>query len=215
VTRASRAKRPGRTALPEAGLRACRVAARSLAVLLALVAGACGPVGDDAEPSATETPDAASEAAPAPVPPSSPTPTPAEPAALPPVTVNTGGPAPADTIVLRARGPELAFYPDRVSARSGSVVLLRFENGGELPHNFVLVRDDGVIDALAVAAYEAASSDYVPPDLRDELIAFTPLVSPGGHADLTVTIPPPGEYTYVCLFPGHAQMMLGTLRAVP
>jgi len=186
-----------------------------LAVLLGLVAGACGPPGDDAEPSATETPDASTEVAPSAVLPASPTPTPAGPAATAPVMVDTGGPAPADTIVLRARGPELAFYPDRVSAKSGSVVLLRFENGGELPHNFVLVRDDGVIDALATAAYEAASSDYVPLDLRDELIAFSPLVSPGGHADLRVTIPPPGEYAYVCLFPGHAQMMLGTLRSVP
>jgi azurin len=26
-------------------------------------------------------------------------------------------------------------------------------------------------------------------------------------------VPDPGEYTFICLFPGHAQMMLGTLTA--
>lgn len=123
--------------------------------------------------------------------------------------------APADTIVLTSRGPELAFHPDRVSARSGSSVLIRYENGGELPHNLVFVRDEEAIDALVTAAYEAGSTGHVPLDMRDDLIAFSPLMSPGETAEMQVVIPPPGEYTYICLFPGHAQMMLGTLRSLP
>jgi uncharacterized cupredoxin-like copper-binding protein len=41
----------------------------------------------------------------------------------------------------------------------------------------------------------------------------TPLVSPGKSAALTVTLKP-GNYTYICTVPGHAQAgMKGTLKA--
>ena len=142
------------------------------------------------------------------------------PGAIDPDAIADGGAArppgiPADTVVIASRGPELAFHPDRISAESGSVVIVRYENGGDLPHNFVLVRNDEAIDGLAAAAYEAAGTGYVPLDMRDDIIAFSPLISPGGTADLEIVIPPPGEYTYICLFPGHSQMMLGTLRSLP
>jgi azurin len=32
--------------------------------------------------------------------------------------------------------------------------------------------------------------------------------------NITFMVPPAGAYTYVCLFPGHANMMLGTFRAL-
>ncbi|MGH7710137.1 MAG: plastocyanin/azurin family copper-binding protein [Gemmatimonadaceae bacterium] len=45
-------------------------------------------------------------------------------------------------------------------------------------------------------------------------MAFTTLASPGQTVEVTLTVPPPGEYTYICLFPGHATSMFGTLRAL-
>lgn len=49
---------------------------------------------------------------------------------------------------------------------------------------------------------------------RDRLIAWSKLASSGQTVEITFTVPPPGEYTFVCLFPGHYNMMLGTLRAL-
>jgi plastocyanin len=124
--------------------------------------------------------------------------------------------APADTVVeIRAEGSALEFKPDRISLPAGARVTLRFLNHGTLPHNLVLMRDDGALDAMAKDAYEAASTGFVPEGYEDDMAVYTPLLSPDETVEVTFEVPEPGRYTYVCLFPGHANMMLGTLRSVP
>lgn len=122
--------------------------------------------------------------------------------------------APADTLFVRSSGPNLEFMPDRVSAKQGTRVILRYVNGGDLPHNLVIVRDDDDLDAVVAAAYGAQATGFIPTDLQALLVAHTPLVSPGQTAAIEFVVPPPGEYTYICLVPGHSNMMLGVLRAL-
>lgn len=116
-----------------------------------------------------------------------------------------------DTIDLRSEGPALQFLPDRITATSGTRILLRYENGGDLPHNFALFRSDEPIDRMVDAAYEAEATGYVPPSAANALLAYSPLLSPGETAEMEFVVPPPGSYTFICLFPGHAQMMVGAL----
>lgn len=124
-------------------------------------------------------------------------------------------PRPDTTIVLRSDGTILEFDPARISVKTGKRVRIRYVNDGSLPHNFVLVKSDADIDALVAAAYEAAATGHVPLPMKDKFIAYTTeLVSPGESAELTFVVPAPGEYTFVCLFPGHANMMFGTLRSL-
>lgn len=118
------------------------------------------------------------------------------------------------TITIRASSSTLEFNPTRVSARAGARVRIRFINDGTLPHNLVVPKTDDDIDALAIAAYDAAGSGYVPTTMTDKLLAWTTLASPGQAVEATFVMPPAGEYTYVCLFPGHANSMLGTLRSL-
>ena len=123
--------------------------------------------------------------------------------------------APPDTtITIRATGSTLDFQPPRVSVKSGRRVTLRFINDGTLPHNVVLPRDAERIDALVSAAYGAGETGYVPLANTDDLLAHTPLASPGDTVEATFVVPPPGEYTYICLVPGHATSMFGTLRSL-
>ncbi len=123
--------------------------------------------------------------------------------------------APADTtITIRASGSTLEFTPARVSARAGTRLRIRFINDGTLPHNLVLPRSDADIDTLALAAYQAGETGYVPMDLKSKLLGWTALASPGESVEATFVVPAAGEYTYVCLFPGHSNQMLGTLRAL-
>jgi plastocyanin len=118
------------------------------------------------------------------------------------------------TITIRAAGSTLEFSPARVSAKAGTRLRLRFVNDGTLPHNVVVPRSDDDIDALALAAYQAGETGYVPMDLKAKLVGFTALASPGETVEVSFVVPPAGEYTYVCLFPGHSNSMLGTLRAL-
>jgi plastocyanin len=124
--------------------------------------------------------------------------------------------APADTVVeIRAEGSALEFKPDRISLPAGTRVTLRFVNHGTLPHNLVLLSDEGALDTMAKDAYEAASTGFVPEGYEDDMAVYTPLLSPDETVEVTFEVPEPGLYTYVCLFPGHANMMLGTLRSLP
>jgi plastocyanin len=118
------------------------------------------------------------------------------------------------TITIRAAGSTLEFTPTRVSAKAGTRVRIRFVNEGTLPHNVVVPKSEDDIDALVLAAYQAAETGYVPLEMKDKLVGWTALASPGESVEMTFTVPAAGEYTYLCMFPGHSNSMLGTLRAL-
>lgn len=118
------------------------------------------------------------------------------------------------TITIQTFGSNLAFEPTSFSAKAGTTVRIRYINEGTLPHNFVIARTDADIDALAAASPQAAESGHIPLELEDKMIAHTALASPGQTVEVTFTAPPPGEYTFVCLVPGHYNMMLGTFTSL-
>ena len=130
------------------------------------------------------------------------------------IPAGTAGQGADTTITIRASGSTLEFTPTRVSAKAGTRLRLRFVNDGSLPHNVVVPKSDDDIDALALAAYQAGETGYVPTDLKAKLVGWTTLASPGETVEVSFVVPAAGEYTYVCLFPGHANSMLGTLRAL-
>lgn len=117
------------------------------------------------------------------------------------------------TIVVRASSSTLEFDPPAIAAKAGTRVRLRFINTGTLPHNFVLVKNEDDIDALAAAASKAGG-DYVPLAQKDKMIAYSTLASPGQTVELVFVVPPSGVYTYVCLLSGHSNSMLGALRSL-
>jgi plastocyanin len=118
------------------------------------------------------------------------------------------------TITIRASGSTLEYDPPRISVKNGRRVRLRFVNEGTLPHNLVLPRSEDDLDGLILAAYESSETGYIPVAQKDKLLGYTTLASPGETVEIAFTVPPPGEYKYVCLFPGHANSMLGTLRSL-
>ena len=128
------------------------------------------------------------------------------------LAVSSPCPAQDTTITIKASSSSLEFIPASITVKQGTRVRLRLVNEGTLPHNFVLPKNEDDIDALAMAAM-SEGGDYVPRDMRDKLIAFTALASPGQTVEVTFVAPPAGTYTYVCLMSGHAAMMLGTFRS--
>lgn len=125
------------------------------------------------------------------------------------------GPAQADTVIeITTTGSNLEFSPSRISAKQGTTVTIRYTNNGTLPHNFVLVKDEGDIDVLGPAAFQAGDTDYVPLQHESRMYAHSPLAKPGETVEVTFEVPPAGEYFFVCLYPGHYNMMVGTLRSL-
>ena len=136
-------------------------------------------------------------------------------AAAPPDSPGVTVAAMADTVIeITTTGSNLEFSPSRISAKQGTTVTIRYTNNGTLPHNFVLVKDEADIDVLGPAAFQAGDTEYVPLQHESKMIAHSPLAKPGTTVEVTFEVPPAGEYWFVCLYPGHYNMMVGTLRAL-
>lgn len=123
--------------------------------------------------------------------------------------------APVDTIIdVMAMGSTLEFETPEIAVKQGKRVRLRFMNHGTLPHNLVIAKSADDIDVLIAAASAAYKTGYVPVELKERMVGYTTLASPGQTVEFDFVVPPPGEYTYICLISGHYTSMLGTLRSL-
>jgi azurin len=102
----------------------------------------------------------------------------------------------------------------------GETIKLVFENTATSPsmqHNVVVLatNEEGIFQKIGEAGTRAGSTkDYIPQeeDLREQVLAFTPVSKPGETVSVTFTVPEEtGEYGYVCTFPGHWATMQGTM----
>ena len=118
------------------------------------------------------------------------------------------------TVVIRSTGPSLEYFPPRLALKNGLRVRIRFINDGTLPHNIVFPKTEDDIDALGLAAMDADETGYVPVAMKARMIAYSTLAAPNQTVEVTFVVPAPGEYWYVCLYPGHKANMLGTLRSL-
>ena len=138
--------------------------------------------------------------------------TPVDPLPKPPA----GFGAPARHLFLGSKHGKLEFDKKELWATPGSKVSLTLFNSDEMAHNFILCQPgDKVANELGEYVIgnlaETIKTAYVPPDPR--VIAHTDLVAPGTSDTIYITVPnTPGDYPYVCTFPGHYQLMRGVLH---
>ena len=125
--------------------------------------------------------------------------------------------AAADTTIIEvyASNEGLAFDPNEIRAKAGSIVKLRFVNHTMLPHNIVILKDAKDLDAIGEASFAAAGTGFVPMQHKARMVGYSPLAHAGKTVDFTFTMPPPGEYLFVCFVDGHFNAMIGKLRSRP
>lgn len=113
-------------------------------------------------------------------------------------------------------GDTMAYDKKTLTVPAGSEVHLTMKNNGKLAimkHNWVLVHK-GTEAKVALAGMEKApDAGYVVPS--PDIIAYTPLAEPGKTVEVTFTAPAPGDYPYICTFPGHYVVMKGVLTVTP
>ncbi|MDF2378161.1 MAG: ThuA domain-containing protein [Verrucomicrobiales bacterium] len=109
----------------------------------------------------------------------------------------------------------LQFSPTQLRATPGSKVRLVFENPDIMMHNWVLLKPGSFDEVGAMADAMAAQPDgmekeYLPD--TDKILVASKLLGPKAKQELVFTAPTePGEYPYVCTFPGHWRIMKGVL----
>jgi azurin len=118
--------------------------------------------------------------------------------------------APA-ALTIGTKGEEMAFDKTSLTVKAGQKVKLTFKNGSGMQHNWVLVKP-GAADAVGNASIAAGNSKgwlATGPDV----LAHTKLVDPKQSDTIEFTAPDkPGDYPYLCTFPGHASIMRGVLK---
>jgi uncharacterized cupredoxin-like copper-binding protein len=122
-----------------------------------------------------------------------------------------------DRQILLSTRPGLKFDRELLTAKAGEKVLLVFRNDDDMLHNFVLCapgRGNAVGEAALQLGVEAAERSYVP--ASDDVIVHTAVLEPGATDRIFFEAPTqPGDYDYICSFPGHSTLMRGILRVVP
>jgi len=103
-----------------------------------------------------------------------------------------------------------------ITAKAGTTIQIVLTNTDFMQHNLVVIKPN-TLQKVGAAANQLAQDPngakmaYVPK--MPEVLGATTLVNPGDSFTLTITLPPiPGDYVFVCTFPGHWQMMNGILR---
>ncbi len=124
------------------------------------------------------------------------------------------------TVVLIRTVPHQMLYDvTAFQVAAGQPVALILQNNDLMPHNLLITRPGRLsaigmaAEHLATAAGAMAPSNYVPNST--DVLHFTRLLQPGDTQRLTFTAPAvPGDYPFVCTFPGHWMRMNGIMRVV-
>lgn len=137
----------------------------------------------------------------------------AAPAAAPAAPAPKAGPR----VVEITANDQMKFSLATIEAKAGEELKLILTNVGTMPkeamgHNWVLLKAGSDGAAFATAAMAAKDTDYIPAALKGQVIAHTALIGPRKSDEVTFTVPPAGEYPYLCSFPAHYMVgMKGTL----
>ena len=122
---------------------------------------------------------------------------------------------------LQPRGNQMKLDGDVFTVPAGESVEVIFENTATNPsmrHNVVILNkapSGRIFQRVGEAGVDAgAASDYVP-EMDDLILAHTPVAKPGETVSVTFTAPEePGDYGFVCTYPGHWATGQGTMQVV-
>lgn len=138
----------------------------------------------------------------------------------PPAAQTAAKPAakPARVVRVKTLTAQMKYDVEAFTARPGEAIELALENGDDLPHNLVFCQPGTDTVALSLKQMEdldaALKRDWVPDDKRVWL--HSKMLNPHQKQTLRFTAPEkPGDYPYVCTFPGHAMTMRGVMKVMP
>ncbi len=111
---------------------------------------------------------------------------------------------------------KMQFDKKEIRVKAGQPVTLRLDNQDGMPHNLVILKP-GSLEKVGAAADallsdpKAAERHYVPS--MPEVLHSTKVINAGESTSIEFVIPnKPGDYPFVCTFPGHWRLMHGIIK---
>jgi len=123
-----------------------------------------------------------------------------------------GGPG-REIVIKAALG--LQFDQKKLTAKPGEKLTILFKNPDVVPHNWLLAKPGslqriGKKCDLMISDPQGLANHYVPGS--EDVIAYTDMTNPDGEFIVHINAPEePGDYPYLCTFPGHWMIMNGVL----
>ena len=110
----------------------------------------------------------------------------------------------------------LKYSKTLIEAKPSEPLVLKLKNVDAMPHNLVII-EPGSTKKVGEASFKmisdpkAGEKNYAPN--LDEVLHIIPVIEPGKTHALHFRAPEkPGDYPYICTFPGHWMAMQGILR---
>lgn len=122
------------------------------------------------------------------------------------------------TVTLRVVENVMKYDKQLITVKAGQKVIINFVNPDNMQHNLVIIQEGSLqkVGAAADAMLQdpkAAAKNYVP--RMPEVLFSTRLLNVDEEVTLQFTAPSqPGDYPFVCTFPGHWRIMNGIIRVV-
>jgi azurin len=125
------------------------------------------------------------------------------------------GTRPEVNLTIATDGDLLAFKPIELKCPTAALVHLTFFHTGKYisqDHDWVLTLP-GEANAVDQAALQAGeSAGYIAPRGDKRVLAATRMCGKGEQVRIDFIAPAPGEYPFICTYPGHAEFMHGVLH---
>lgn len=112
--------------------------------------------------------------------------------------------------------PGLKYDVELIEVKAGSKVKITFNNNDDMLHNLVIVNPNTAIlvgeEALKMGL-EGSQKNYIPNSAN--VLFHTNVLTPETTETIYFEAPAvPGDYSFVCTFPGHAYGMQGIMRVM-
>lgn len=122
-----------------------------------------------------------------------------------------------DKVLKLGTKPGLKYDIGQFEVKAGSKIRLVFNNNDDMTHNVVIVVP-GAGDEIGKLALnlglKGSEMNYVPNSPK--VLFHTALLQPESSESIYFIAPTkPGEYIFICTYPGHASVMRGILKVVP
>lgn len=128
--------------------------------------------------------------------------------------------APSDEVVISLKVVEhvMKFNKSSFTVKAGQSVTIHLENPDFMQHNMVIAKP-GTLKKVGAAADKmvqdpnGAEKNYVP--AIPEILFASKLLNPEEKQTIKFTAPAiPGDYPFVCTFPGHWSIMNGIMKVI-
>lgn len=121
-----------------------------------------------------------------------------------------------DQVIILGTKPGLKFDVTDVQVKAGSKIKWVFNNNDDMLHNCVLVKP-GTANPTGEAAIKlglkGSDMQYVPKSAN--VLFHTNILQPETSETIYFVAPSePGDYTFLCTFPGHHTLMQGKMKVV-